>query len=200
MKKIFALIIAVTLIVTYALSVSAAGGITADEQKIIDALSKKITMASGSITKLDDKYINKAEDYLTKADLSSVEVETILTNIDAAAEVLKKSESKTFKELSDTEKNSIVTEAQKAAQVINADLSVVKGDTADSYKVNLVFNSNSTVPGYTAADNVSIPVSGSIIKQTGAEGNFTAVIVGATVMMLGLAFVVISARKKASER
>ena len=32
-------------------------------------------MASGSIAKLDDKYINKAEDYLTKADLSSVEVE-----------------------------------------------------------------------------------------------------------------------------
>ncbi len=202
MKKIIALLFAVALIATCAFSVSAADGISAEEQKIIDALSQKITMASGSIAQLDAKYINQAKDYLTKADLATNDINDILNSIDAAAEVIEKSEAENFSNLGDAETAAIVEKAQEAAEVIDAELHVTPGAEADSYNAKLVFNENSTVPGYTPADGaIEIPVTGnSVIKQTGAEGNMTAVIIGASVVMMGLAFVVVTARKKSADR
>lgn len=201
MKKIVSLVIAIALVFACVVSTNAATGITADEQKIIDALSKKITMASGSVTKLPDNYINQVEDYLTKADISAADVDKILAEIDAAAEVLEKSTAPTFEKLDVASKKAIIEEAKDAAAVVDAELIVKKGDKADNFKVSLKFTEDSTVPGYTANDApVDINVNGNaIVKQTGVEGNMIAVIVAASVVMMGLAFVVISARKKVTD-
>ena len=80
MKKLLACLIVVTLLVACVFSASAAG-ITADEKKIIDALSEEIKMASGKIVALPGKYINQAEDYLTKADLTDQQITAILGHI-----------------------------------------------------------------------------------------------------------------------
>lgn len=200
MKKIVSLVIAIALVFACVVSANAATGITADEQKIIDALSKKITMASGSVTKLPDNYINQVEDYLTKADVSAADVDKILAEIDAAAEVLEKSTAPTFEKLDVASKKAIIEEAKDAAAVIDAELIVKKGDKANNYNVSMKFDEDSTVPGYTANDTVDIAVNGNaIVKQTGVEGNMIAVIVAASVVMMGLAFVVISARKKVTD-
>ena len=59
MKKIIAILVAVLTICACAFSASAATGISADEKKIVNALSQKITMASGKVVALPDKYINQ---------------------------------------------------------------------------------------------------------------------------------------------
>lgn len=201
MKKIVSLVIAIALVFACVVSANAATGITAEEQKIIDALSKKITMASGSVVELPDNYINQAEDYLTKADLTPAEINQIITDIEEAAAVLEKSDAATFDKLSATAKNAIIDKVKDAAEVIDAVAVVKKGDKADNYVVTLTFTDDSTVPGYTASDaTIELPIVGNnVVKQTGVEGNMIAVIVAASVVMMGLAFVVISARKKVTD-
>ena len=202
MKKIISLIIAMALVFACVVSANAATGITAEEQKIIDALSKKITMSSGSITEIPAKYINQAEDYLTKADVTTEEVKQIVEKIEAAAEVIEKSDASTFSKLDKTAKQEVIKKTEEAAAIVNAVAVIKKGDKADNYNVTLKFTEESTVPGYTANDGpVEIPVvGGNVIKQTGVEGDMIAVIVAASVVMMGLAFVVISARKKATDK
>ena len=201
MKKIFSLVIAMALVFACVVSANAATGITAEEQKIIDALSKKITMASGSVVEIPDNYINQAEDYLTKADLTPAEINQIITDIEEAAEVLEKSDVATFDKLNATAKNAIIDKVKDAAEVIDAVAVVKKGDKADNYVVKLTFTDDSTVPGYTANDAaVELPIVGNnVVKQTGVEGNMMAVIVTSSVVMMGLAFVFISARKKVTD-
>lgn len=202
MKKIISLVIAIVLLTACVLSANAATGITADEQKIIDALSKKVTMASGAVAELPASYINTAKDYLIKADLSAEDVQGILTSIDAAAKVVEKSKAESLGKMDKADKIAFVENAKDAAEVIDAEIIVKKGDKADNWDLTLKFTEESDVPGYTATDKpVEIGISGGdIVKQTGVEGNMVSVIVAASVVMMGLAFVVISARKKASDR
>ncbi len=202
MKKIISLVIAIVLLTACVLSVNAATGITADEQKIIDALSKKVTMASGAVAELPASYINTAKDYLIKADLSAQDVQGILTSIDAAAKVVEESKAESLGKMDKADKIAFIDSAKDAAEVIDAELIIKKGDKVDNWNLTLKFTEESNVPGYTATDKpVEINISGGdIIKQTGVEGNMVSVIVAASVVMMGLAFVVISARKKASDR
>ncbi len=202
MKKIISLIIAVALIFACALSANAATGITADEQKIIDALSKKITMASGSVAELPAVYINQAEDYLIKAELEKEDCDKIVAYIEAAAKIIADSKAENYSALSKAERQAVLAEARKAAAVINAQLIVKKGEKAGDWEITLKFTAESEVPGYTAEDTpIKISINGNdIIKQTGAEGNMISVVVAASVVMMGLAFVVVASRKKVTDR
>ena len=199
MKKIFSLIIAICVIFVCVFSANATSGITADEQRIIDALTKKIELANGSvIVEIPAVYINQAEDYLTKADISTEKIDEIVSYIESAYETLEKSEATSFSKLGATVKNEILKKIEDAASVVDADIVIQKGDKADKYDVSLKFTSDSSVPGYTDNDvPVDIPVvGGNIVKQTGVEGSMMAVVVSSSVVIIGLAFVVISACRK----
>ena len=199
MKKIFSLIIAISVIFVCVFSANATSGITADEQRIIDALTKKIELANGSvIVEIPAVYINQAEDYLTKADISTEKIDEIVSYIESAYETLEKSEATSFSKLGATVKNEILKKIEDAASVVDADIVIQKGDKADKYDVSLKFTSDSSVPGYTDNDvPVDIPVvGGNIVKQTGVEGSMMAVVVSSSVVIIGLAFVVISACRK----
>ena len=203
MKKIVSLIIAIALVFACVISANAATGITAEEQKIIDALSRKINLGQGTvIAEIPAIYINEAEDYLIKADLKTEQINEILANIASAYETLENADAVSFGTVNATVKNEILKKIQDAASVVNADLVIQKGDKADKYDVTLNFNGDSTVPGYSSNDApVNIPVVGNnIIKQTGVEGNMMLVIVAASVVMMGLAFVVISACRKVTDK
>lgn len=193
MKKVFALVLAISMLVMLVFSASAAG-ISTEESKIITALSKDVKMASGATFSLPDKFINQAEDYLTKADLTADQVSTIVTAVNKAAEALAKS---TVKDLSKTDvaiKNEVLDQANVAANVIGAEARVVDGSA--TFNVKLVFV-NSSVAGYTTNTEITVSLANDEIVQTGAEGNAMMAVVASVVVLAGVAFVVIASRKKA---
>lgn len=195
MKKIFALLLAVSMLVVLAFSASAAG-ISTDEKKIITALSKDVKMASGATFSLPDKFINQAEDYLTKTDLTADEVNTIVAAINKAADAVAKS---TVKDLSKADvalKKEVLAQANVAANVIGAEARVVDG-SAD-FNVKLVFI-DSDVAGYTTNTEVNVTLANDEIVQTGAEGNMAMTVVAAVVVLAAAAFVVVFSRKKIAE-
>ncbi len=203
MKKIIAILVAVLTICACAFSASAATGISADEKKIINALSQKITMASGKVVALPDKYINQAEDYLTKAELTSDQITSILGYIKNAQNAVKASKAQSLSVAEENVKKEVVKEAQAAAAVINATLSVSstpvtdnKGQVTANYTVSLVFNENSNVEGYTSGTKITLDTKDSEIVQTGAEGSVIAVVIGSVVVLAAAAYVVVVSGKK----
>lgn len=203
MKKIIAILVAVLTICACAFSASAATGISADEKKIVNALSQKITMASGKVVALPDKYINQAEDYLTKAELTSDQITSILGYIKNAQNAVKASKAQSLSVAEESVKKEVVKEAQAAAAVINATLSVSstpvtdnKGQVTANYAVSLVFNENSNVEGYTSGTKITLDTKDSEIVQTGAEGSVMAVVIGSVVILAAAAYVVVVSGKK----
>lgn len=203
MKKIIAILVAVLTICACAFSASAATGISADEKKIVNALSQKITMASGKVVALPDKYINQAEDYLTKAELTSDQITSILGYIKKAQDAVKASKAQSLSVAEENVKKEVVKEAQAAAAVINATLSVSstpvtdnKGQVTANYTVSLVFNENSNVEGYTSGTKITLDTKDSEIVQTGAEGSVMAVVIGSVVVLAAAAYVVVVSGKK----
>lgn len=203
MKKIIAILVAVLTICACAFSASAATGISADEKKIVNALSQKITMASGKVVALPDKYINQAEDYLTKAELTSDQITSILGYIKNAQNAVKASKAQSLSVAEESVKKEVVKEAQAAAAVINATLSVSstpvtdnKGQVTANYAVSLVFNENSNVEGYTSGTKITLDTKDSEIVQTGAEGSVMAVVIGSVVVLAAAAYVVVVSGKK----
>lgn len=203
MKKIIAILVAVLTICACAFSASAATGISAEEKKIIDALSQKITMASGKVVALPDKYINQAEDYLTKAELTSDQITSILGYIKKAQDAVKASKAQSLSVAEENVKKEVVKEAQAAAAVINATLSVSstpvtdnKGQVTANYTVSLVFNENSNVEGYTSGTKITLDTKDSEIVQTGAEGSVMDVVIGSVVVLAAAAYVVVVSGKK----
>ena len=203
MKKIIAILVAVLTICACAFSASAATGISADEKKIVNALSQKITMASGKVVALPDKYINQAEDYLTKAELTSDQITSILGYIKNAQNAVKASKAQSLSVAEESVKKEVVKEAQAAAAVINATLSVSstpvtdnKGQVTANYTVSLVFNENSNVEGYTSGTKITLDTKDSEIVQTGAEGSVMAVVIGSVVVLAAAAYVVVVSGKK----
>lgn len=203
MKKIIAILVAVLTICACAFSASAATGISADEKKIINALSQKITMASGKVVALPDKCINQAEDYLTKAELTSDQITSILGYIKNAQNAVKASKAQSLSVAEENVKKEVVKEAQAAAAVINATLSVSstpvtdnKGQVTANYTVSFVFNENSNVEGYTSGTKITLDTKDSEIVQTGAEGSVMAVVIGSVVVLAAAAYVVVVSGKK----
>ena len=207
MKKLLSFIIVLSMLAFCVFSGSAATGITADEQRLIDAFSQKITMKSGTVVQLPDVYINQVEDYLTKANLDKTTVDSILAHVEAAADAVEASDAKSLSAAADSVKKEVIAEAEKAAEIIDADLVVTKknatgesGTVVANYTAKLVFNSNSNVDGYEGGKEITITTPEDEIIQTGAEGNMTYVFVGAFVVLAAAAFVVASSFKKASSK
>lgn len=207
MKKIVAIIIAITLFCACAVSVGAATGITADEKKILDALDKEITMASGTVVALPDKYVNQAKDYLTKAELTPEQITDIMACIEDARKTVEASKADSLSHAEAAVKEQVVADAKAAAEVINANLSVTKipvaeeeGKVSANYVCVLTFDENSNVEGYTAGTRIELSAKSDEIEQTGAEGSMTATVVGSAILLAGVAFVVIASRKKAFDK
>lgn len=207
MKKFLSFIIVISMLAFCVFSGSAATGISADEQRLIDAFSQEITMKSGTVVKLPDVYINQAEDYLTKADLDKATVDAILAHVDASVAAVEASDAKSLSDAADAVKKEVVKEVQEAAKIINAELLVTKknvtgtaGTVVANYTAKLIFNANSNVEGYEGGKEITLISTEDEIIQTGAEGNMTYVFVGAFVVLTAAAFVVASSFKKASSK
>lgn len=193
MKKFFALLLAVSMMAMLVFSASAAS-INADEKKIVDALSQKVKMASGATFSIPDKFINQAEDYLTKADLSADEVNTIVTAINKAAASIKTSTVTDLNKADVAIKTEVLNQANAAADVIGAEARYVDG--ANTFNVKLVFT-NSNVAGYTTNTEIDVNLANDEIVQTGAEGSLALAVIAVVSVAAAGAFVVVASRKKA---
>lgn len=193
MKKFFALLLAVSMMAMLVFSASAAS-INADEKKIVDALSQKVKMASGATFSIPDKFINQAEDYLTKADLSADEVNTIVTAINKAAASIKTSTVTDLNKADVAIKTEVLNQANAAADVIGAEARYVDG--ANTFNVKLVFT-NSNVAGYTTNTEIDVNLANDEIVQTGAEGSLALAVIAVVYVAAAGAFVVVASRKKA---
>ena len=173
---------------------ASAASINADEKKIVDALSQKVKMASGATFSIPDKFINQAEDYLTKADLSADEVNTIVTAINKAAASIKTSTVTDLNKADVAIKTEVLNQANAAADVIGAEARYVDG--ANTFNVKLVFT-NSNVAGYTTNTEIDVNLANDEIVQTGAEGSLALAVIAVVSVAAAGAFVVVASRKKA---
>ncbi|MEG1886757.1 MAG: hypothetical protein RR177_01400, partial [Oscillospiraceae bacterium] len=127
MKKIMSLLVVMVVCLATVLSVSAASGISAEEQKILDAISSKVQTADASID-IPAVYINQAKQYLIKKDIPDADVSKIIAKVDEAKSVAKTAKGSTVaewkKNLPAAEMNKIVDAAKGAAEVVGATLTV----------------------------------------------------------------------------
>ena len=197
MKKIFAVLMVVSMLAVCAFSANAAG-ITAAEQKIIDAASQEIVMACGSKFVLPDKFINQTEDYLTKADLSDEDINKIVDAINKAAAAIATNESEDISKAPASVKAEIFKQIHIAADVVGADAHITEGTgtNAETYALKLVFV-DSNVEGYETGKEVTFTTKNDEIVQTGAEGSMVATVVASVLVLAAAAFVVVSSQKKA---
>lgn len=181
MKKICAILIAlVLLIVPMTLSVSAAGDINANEQKVITAISEKVTI-EGKTFKIPSEYITQASNYFKTIDMTEAQATEILGYLKEGKEIIvaqKLTSTTNLDTLSAATKQEILELGKKAAAAAGAVL------TFDGEKVVIKNAAGQEV--FNAA---------AVVKQTGVEVDFTSIAIIAASVVALLAAAIVVAKK-----
>ena len=183
MKKICTVLLAIVLlIVPMAMSVSAAGDLNANEQKILTELKKEVKIGDKSFA-IPKEYVTEAENYFKTIDVTEQEADEILGYI-AEGEALIVAQNITgttdLKTLPGTVKDEILQLGKDAVAVTGGVL------TYDGRTVTIRNAAGQVV--FDAAP---------IVKQTGAEVDFTAIAIVAAAVVLVLGAAIVVAKKKA---
>ena len=183
MKKICSILLAlVLLIVPMAITASAAGDLNANEQKIITELKKEVKIGDKTFA-IPKEYVTEAENYFKTIDISETQADEILGYI-AEGEALIVAQNIT----GTTDLKKLPADVKDEILQLGKDAVAVTGGTL-TYDGNHVVIKN-------AAGQIVFDAA-PIVKQTGAEVDFTAIVLAtiAVVAILGAAIVV--AKKKA---
>ena len=178
MKKVFAILLVIALLVVpMSLSVSAEGAINAEEQRIMEAL-KSTVVVNGVEFKIPENYVTQAENYFKTCDATKAQADEIIGYIEEGKKIVKDSNVKKtsdLKVLPQKDKQTILDLGKKACAVVNATL------TYDGKNVTIVAN----------ATGDQVFDAAPIIKTTGADSDFSvmAIVVSSVVVLLGAAFV-----------
>lgn len=167
MKKLLSsLMVACLMFVATISTVGAVGSITADEQKIIDALEAGVTV-DGVKVNLKAADINAAKNYLTNNDVTAAQVTTILNNIEGAKSYMQTNHIKDIASIKGAHATAILGFAQAAADVLGLTIKVGADGTVTVYKGSEVVYSTTNV-----------------IKKTGYDFTQTAVMAAGLVAVL----------------
>lgn len=124
MKKLLSsLLVACLMFVASISATSAVGTITADEQKIIDALQAGVEVDGVKVT-LQASDINAAKTYLTNNDVDAATVSKVLSNITAAKDYMKQNHIKDVASIKGAHASAILKYAQAAASALGLTVSV----------------------------------------------------------------------------
>lgn len=177
-KKLFVIVAVLSL--TLAMSICAcAAEITSDEQTLIDVLKAGVVV-DGKTVKIPTKYINQAQSYLAKKDVTKAEVDKILSYIDEGKDYMVTNKIKDFSNMSNKEMDKMISLAENAAKVVDVKLTVntktgvIKGVDTEG---NIVLSGEET------------------IKQTGMNMNATVVVAVSLCVVVGLCIVVATKKK-----
>lgn len=195
MKKFLAVFFAALLIVSvFAFSASAAGTLGANEQKVVDFLGSKETYKVGDkdfTFKIPANYVNQAKAYFASNadDITAEQADTIIAFVKEGEDAVKKcltenpdyliGDTVDFAHFPQADRRTILKKGQEASEVVG---------------LSLVFDGEHVV--ITDENGATKFADDAIIKTTGAEFNYTALIV----VCAGLALVVagaLGAAKKA---
>ncbi len=182
MKKIIAVVIAVLLLtLPMSLSAFAAGEINESEKNILDELYEKVAI-NGKKFIVPTEYVVQAENYFKTVDIDPTQAAEIITYIDQGKEILINSDIKSttdLKVLPVPDKQKILDLGKKAVAVTGGTL-VYDGSHVKitNSQAQLVFDS------------------APIIKQTGVEADFTAVIIAASAVAVLFGAAVVVAKKR----
>lgn len=185
LKKVLAVATAVVTMAALSLTSFAATGVSAQEQKILDMLSKTVTTQSGAKLTIPSEYLAQAKTYLAQSDvdLDADTVADALAQIEEAIEVVEASDAKTFNDLSKADKEAILA----AADSVAADLDLT-----------LTYNSTTKAITIKDADGNVVFKTGNIIKKTGAEA-YAPIAMASVAAVVVLAGSVVVLKKKGSE-
>ena len=183
MKKICSILLAlVLLIVPMAITASAAGDLNANEQKIITELKKEVKIGDKTFA-IPKEYVTEAENYFKTIDISETQADEILGYI-AEGEALIVAQNIT----GTTDLKKLPADVKDEILQLGKDAVAVTGGTL-TYDGNHVVIKN-------AAGQIVFDAA-PIVKQTGAEVDFTAIVLSALAVIAVLGAAEIVAKKKA---
>lgn len=178
MKKIITLLLAVLLlIVPCAIGASAAGAINAAEQKILDKLDETFKIGKTEYH-ISDEYINQAKNYFLTADLSDTVATAVIAEIDKGVKLVQ------AETLPDEEFHMEILPTE-----VKEDILATGQAACAAAGLTLTYNANTTKVEITKVENnapVIVFTAEPIVKATGAEADFTAIIATVSVCVLVL--------------
>ena len=156
MKKLSALLFTVLLFFVGVVVVNAK-----TEADLLEALSQNIELKDGSTWSLSDGDLKKAKDYLNKYEISSDDVDYIISQIDAAKEIIKSEGTSNFSIYSASHKSELKELVAKVDSKTN-----VKAEVKDGAVIiyNVDSNGNKTSVFYEVTN---------LVKQTGSSNTMT---------------------------
>ncbi len=203
MKKMTAILVALMLAAMTAVTAFAAG-INAAEQAVLDELSTSVTM-QGKEMSISADYINQAENYFNTIEMTDDESAQIIAIIKEGENFLANSGASNIEDLTYAQKEQLLGYGQSAVGVLGMTMSFDKtskiltiyapdGSVAFSAVPTLVSGSGSS------SNNGSTGVvDGNTIKTTGADVNFSGIIVvsaAAVLLMTGGALYLVKSKRE----
>ncbi len=176
MKKLAIIVLAIALlIVPMSISASAEGAINEFEQKVLEALDENVKVGD-KYFHVPQEYITQAENFLKTIDMTEAESESILEKIAYSKEIIidnNITSTTDLKSLPVEAKQKILANGKEAAAAVDAEL------TYDGTNVTVTY------------ENTPVFEDAPIIKVTGAEVDYTAVVLAAaglvTLLVAGFA-------------
>lgn len=195
MKKLSAIMIALILVASTAVTAFAAG-INSAEQAVIDELEKSVTMAEGEMF-IPDEFVNSMENYFNTIEMTDEESKEIIAILNEGYAFLEGSGAANIKDLSIAQKQELLAYGQKVVGVIDMTMTYDKV----TRKLSIFAPDGELVFCATPTLTKEGQVVENPIKTTGAAADFTGFIVlGAAAILFvagGSAYLVKSKKERA---
>ncbi len=193
MKKVTAILVALMLVAMTAVTAFAAG-INAAEKAVLDELSTSVTM-QGKEMSISADFINQTENYFNTIEMTDDESAQIIAIIKEGKNFLANSGASNIADLTYAQKEQLLGYGQSAVGVLGMTMSFDKtsktltiyapdGSVAFSAVPTLVSGSGN---GSSSNNGSTGVVNGNTIKTTGADVNFSGIIVVSAVAVLFMA-------------
>ena len=192
LKVISAGLLSAVVAVSAAASVSAAG-VSADEQKIVDALKGTVSL-NGNATNIPARYVNQAENYFNTVEITESEANTIIEKIDAVKKYLESTGVSKWSELTSAQIDQIVALSNDASKVIGVTLTYDKITKAVTATKDGKTISDVVVPGGSGSNSGN-----DVIKTTGFAVADATVIAGLGILLVTAAGVYLLKTSKKDE-
>lgn len=196
MKKFISLALVLLLTVAIAVPAFAAGGINANEQKVLDLLSQSVTV-DGQQYIIPVDYVNQAENYFNTIDMTSQEADEICGYIQDGIDYFTATGASDIKGLTYEEKLYILDCGKKAAGVLGMTLTAdFVGNTITILAPDgtVAFSAPATIsplkpvtPTQPGTSGGGDKPNGGTIKPTGMASDATAAIVLSSMIVLFVA-------------
>ena len=179
MKKLSAILVALVLAATTAVTAFAAG-VNSNEQAVLDELKTSVTMKDGEMY-IPTEFVNQAENYFNTIEMTAEEKDAIIAILKEGESFLEGSGASNIRDLTLDQKRELLAYGERVVGVIDMTMSYDKV----SRKLT-IFDPSGNV-AFTAVPHLTTDgkVDENPIKTTGAESNnFGFIALGATMVLL----------------